>query len=236
MIVIAKKSTGKLIGGYRYEVVSLKNSGTNRWGEGTVTLKDIGTFNVSHFTDTNGNPVDKRDILKERKEFKFEDIKKGDILVCERNQYKGLVPGNMYKIVDLKTTTKTEKDWQGKDRVRVTKFIKLEGHRFIQFNSYAFRMLNSNEIREISLSKVLDNEVFDYSVDTSVRMIDTVKEKDLELMKILSRAIIDSKRHHLGVVDWACSKINHRMDINPKDFDNLLNMSLKDILEKIKQD
>jgi len=197
MIVIAKKSTGKLIGGYRYEVESLKNSGSNRWGEGTVTLKDVGTFNVSHFTDTNGNPISKIDILKERKEFKFEDIKKGDILVCERNQYKGLIPGNMYKIAELKTTKKTEKDWQGKDRVRVTNFIKLDGHRFIQFNPWAFRKLNASELREISLSEVLDNQVLDYTVDTSVRMIDTVKEKDLELMKILSKAIVDSKRHHL---------------------------------------
>jgi len=236
MIVIAKKSTGKLIGGYRYEVNSLKNSGRNQWGEGTVTLKDIGTFNVNHFTDTNGNPVDKIDILNYRKDFKFEELKKGDILVCERNQYKGLIPGNMYKIVELKTTSKNEKDWQGKPRVRVTNFIKLEGHRFIQFNPWCFRKLNANEIREISLSEVLDNEVFDYSVDTSVRVIDTVKDKDLELMKILSKSIIDSKRHHLGVVDWACSKINHRMDIKSKDFDDLLNMSLKDILQKIKQD
>lgn len=157
---------------YRYEVESLKNSGTNKWGEGTVTLKDV-------------------------------------------------------------PTSRNETDWQGKPRVRLTNFIKLDGHRFIQFNPWVFRKLNASELREISLSTVLDGEAFDYTVDTTSRKIDNVENKNLELMKIISKSILDSKRHHLGIVDWACKKINHRMDVKIDDFEELMNMSLKEILEKI---
>ena len=238
MIVIAKKNTGKLIKDYRYEVVSLKNSGTNKWGEGTVTVKDVGTFTVNNFVDTNGSPLPKTDIIPNNniRDFKFEDLKKGDILVCRRNMYKNIIPGNMYKIVDLKTTSVNETDWQGKPRVRKTNFIKLDGHRFLQFNPWAFRKLNTDELRDISLSAVLDGEVKEYTVDKSARKIDNVENKDLELMKIISKAITDPKRHHLSIIDWSVSKINHRMDVDVNDFEGLLNMSLKDILEKIKQD
>ena len=61
-----------------------------------------------------------------------------------------------------------------------------------------------------------------------------ISNKELELMCMLSKSIIDPNRHHLSIIDWACQKSGTNLGIIPNDYTTLLNMSLKDILEKIK--
>ena len=52
-------------------------------------------------------------------------------------------------------------------------------------------------------------------------------------MKNLSKSIIDENRHHLSILDWACYKTGSMMGIVKEDYNELVNMSLKDILELI---
>ena len=60
-----------------------------------------------------------------------------------------------------------------------------------------------------------------------------ILNKDLELIKNLSKSIIDEGRHHLSIIDWACYKVGNGMGINQNDYEPLMNMTLKDILSKI---
>ena len=57
--------------------------------------------------------------------------------------------------------------------------------------------------------------------------------KNLELVKNLSRSIVDENRHHLSIIDWACQKSGTNLGITSDDYSFLMNMTLKDILEKI---
>ena len=94
MIVICKKPTKRLVKGLRYETGSLYNDGTNqRWQEGTVEILGVGRFVVDNFTDTNGNPLPKTNIIVPRApihNLEFSELTKGDILVCTSDSYKTL--------------------------------------------------------------------------------------------------------------------------------------------------
>jgi hypothetical protein len=52
-------------------------------------------------------------------------------------------------------------------------------------------------------------------------------------MSALSKSIIDPNRHYLSIIDWACQKSGTNLSITPDDYNTLLNMSLKDILNII---
>ena len=64
MIVICKKPTKRLLKGVRYESGSLWNDGLNqRWLEGKVEILGVGRFSVDNFTDTNGGPLPKTNVI-----------------------------------------------------------------------------------------------------------------------------------------------------------------------------
>jgi hypothetical protein len=50
---------------------------------------------------------------------------------------------------------------------------------------------------------------------------------------MLSKSIIDPNRHHLSILDWTCQKSGTNLGITPDDYSDILNMTLKEILEKI---
>ena len=54
------------------------------------------------------------------------------------------------------------------------------------------------------------------------------------LLKILAKSILDPHRHNLSIIDWGCSKHGDKLSLDSSDFEPYLNMSLSDILEKIK--
>jgi hypothetical protein len=103
----------------------------------------------------------------------------------------------------------------------------------MKFNSWVFRKLTPEESREINLNKILHNEDAKVITDSKTRKIDLVINKNLELMKNLSRSIVDENRHHLSILDWACYKTGSTMGIVKEDYNDLMNMSLKNILELI---
>jgi hypothetical protein len=238
MIVICKKPTKRLIKGVRYETGSLYNDGTNqRWQEGTVEILGVGRFVVDNFTDTNGNPLPKTNIIVPRvhiEDLRFEDLTKGDILVCKSDSYKTLGKGCMYQIEQLATKTSQRIGWNKQPYTHTEHTIKFVGiPRTLKFSSWRFRKLSPQEAREISLNSVLHGEEPTIVKSKDIRKIELVTNKELELMGMLSKSIIDPNRHHLSIVDWACQKSGANLGIKSDDYSALMNMTLKDILEKI---
>ena len=238
MIVICKRPTKKLVKGVRYETGSLHNSGTNqRWQEGTVEILGIGRFVVDNFTTTDGNPLPKTNIVVQPthlEQLTFEQLTKGDILICTSDGYKTLGKGCMYQIEELKVKSEQKMGWNKQPYTHVEKSIKFVGiPRTLKFSSWRFRKLTAQEAREISLNSVLHGEEPVIVKSKDIRKIELVANKELELMSMLSKSIIDPNRHHLSIIDWACQKSGTNLGITSDDYSALLNMSLKDILEKI---
>lgn len=240
MIVVCKRPTKRLVKGVRYETGSIWNSGKNqRWQEGRVEILDIGIFSVDNFTDDNGNPLPKIDNILPRRPFetlKFEDVKKGDILVCTSDSYKNLASGCMYEIEELNSKTEQRQGWNGKTYPRTEQTIKFVGiPRKLKFSGWRFRKLTPQESREISLNSVLHGEEPNITKTKDIRKIDLLANKDLTLMQQLSKSILDPNRHHLSIIDWACQKSGTQLSILPTDFEPYMNLTLKEILEKIEK-
>jgi hypothetical protein len=238
MIVICKRPTKRLVKGVRYETGSLYNSGNNqRWQEGTVEILGIGRFVVDNFTTTDGNPLPKTDIIVRPTPLEqptFEQLSKGDILICTSDGYKTLGKGCMYQIEELKVKSEQKMGWNKQPYTHVEKSIKFVGiPRTLKFSPWRFRKLTAQEAREISLNSVLHGEEPVIVKSKDIRKIELVANKELELMSALSKSIIDPNRHHLSITDWACQKSGQNLGITSDDYTYLLNMSLKDILEKI---
>lgn len=238
MIVICKRPTKRLVKGVRYETGSLYNSGTNqRWQEGTVEILGIGRFVVDNFTTTDGNPLPKTNIIVQPthlEQLTFEQLTKGDILICTSDGYKTLGKGCMYQIEELKVKSEQKMGWNKQPYTHVEKSIKFVGiPRTLKFSPWRFRKLTAQEAREISLNSVLHGEEPVIVKSKDIRKIELVANKELELMSALSKSIIDPNRHHLSITDWACQKSGQNLGITSDDYSALLNMSLKDILEKI---
>ena len=238
MIVICKKGTKKMVKGLRYEVLNLWNDGTcARWQEGKIEILGFGRFVVGNFTDTDGKPLPKIKIVKPRpvlKNLEFSELKKGDILVCKSDRYKTIAKDAMYKIESLKEVVTVKTGWNKQPYNHTERSIKFEGlPRSMKFNSWVFRKLTPEESREISLNKILHDEDAKVITNSKTRKIDLVINKNLELMKNLSKSIVDENRHHLSILDWSCYKTGSMSGIVKEDYNELMNMSLKDILELI---
>jgi hypothetical protein len=238
MIVICKKATKKMVKGLRYEVLNLWNDGNSqRWQEGKIEILGFGRFVVGNFTDTDGKPIPQIKILNpipRVKNLEFTDLAKGDIIVCMSDRYKTIAKESMYKIESLKEVVTAKIGWNKQSYNQTERTIKLEGiPRSMKFSSWVFRKLTPEESREINLNKILHNEDVKIITDSKTRKIDLVINKNLELMKNLSKSIVDENRHHLSILDWSCYKTGSTMGIVKEDYNDLMNMSLKDILELI---
>lgn len=235
MIVICKKETKKLVKGLRYEVQNLWNNGQNqRWIDGKIEVKGVsGRYSVNNFTDTNGNPVPNinHSTPRERiiENLKFADLKKGDILVCKVDSYKTMMKGGMYKIENLETFSYNRGTW-----THTEEYVRFEGiKRKLRFNSWRFRKLTPEESREIQLGSILEGKDPEIIKTTDIDKFDKIVNKEKALMEILSKSILDTNRHHLSILEWACKKSNGNISITEDNYKDLLEMPLKDILQKI---
>ncbi len=230
MIVICKKDSKRIIKGFSYEVLYLRNTVNSRGNTGRVSLKGIGSFSVNNFTDISGNELPKIDYTathEQIKEFKFENLVKGDFLICKVDKYKTLIKGNTYKIESLNTVESDSGNYRYNNH-----FVKFEGtQRKLKFSNWCFRPLTTGETREITLDKVLKDKDFEVIDMKKYRKIDLIKNKEEELLKVISKSLLDPNRHHLSVIEWGCRLSN--LNITKDDYDCLLNLTLKDILEKI---
>jgi hypothetical protein len=140
----------------------------------------------------------------------------------------------MYKIQSLKSVEFDVNSFNNTKYTRVEKSIKFEGfNRYLKFNGWSFRKLTPGESREISLSSILNGEEPNIIKTKDIRGIDLSLNKYKSLMEIISKTILDSNRHHLSIIDWSCKKTGDKLKIIPEDFNELLNMTLSEILEKL---
>lgn len=235
MIVVCKKETKKLVKGLRYEVNNLWNNGQNqRWMEGKIEVKGVsGRYSVNNFTDVNGNPVPNINHTTPRERvvenFKFSDLKKGDILVCKVDSYKTMIKDGMYKIEKLETFS-----YNRGTRTHTEEYVKFEGiKRKLRFNSWRFRKLKPEESREIQLGSLLEDKDPEIIKTTDIDKFDKVTNKEKTLMEFLSKSILDTNRHHLSILEWACKKSSGNISITEDNYKDLLDMPLKNILSKI---
>ena len=102
----------------------------------------------------------------------------------------------------------------------------------IDFPSWWFRKLTLEESRNMALNRLVDG-IEPEIIKKKARKIEHTSNKTKELIINLFKSIMDDNRHVLSIVDWTI-KIN-RMDIEKSDFDEILNLPLKDILQQIEE-
>ena len=238
MIVICKKGSTRLVKGLRYEVVAMNNSPASSYN--SVRIKDFGAYSVKNFTTIDGKELPKIDIPLPQNFYRSrmlrpEEVTKGDVIVCTRDTYKTLVQDGMYRIEEITVKSTPRTSYNGTILTpNVEHFIKLEGvKRKLKFNGWTFRKLTTAEAREMALGQLLFDEETGIITTNDVRKIDLVQNKNLELIRLVSKSILDPNRHGLKILDWGIQQVSKKTEVKADDYEALLNMSLKDILELI---
>ncbi len=217
------KGTSKLISGIVYDINSLRNDPSvikNR-----IYIKNVGYYKISNFVMPDGS-----DIPRINWDAKFvvdrlvpADVKVGDILVCNSDNYKYLRKDGKYKVASVNVKEVVY-------RFSKYYYIKFEGYtRSIKLSQSNFRKLDVSEARDLNLNEMFGEDI-DYSVNIE-RKLDSVDDKYDFLMRVLSKSIMDKNRHILGVVDWACEQSSKRLSLSNDDFDELLKIPLGDIIK-----
>jgi hypothetical protein len=214
MNVICKKGTTKLVKGHTYEVISMNNSTASSYK--VVRLKDYGSYSVKNFTTTDGKPLPEIDIplptnFYNRFELlKGEDVSKGHIIVCMRDNYKTLVKEGMYRVEEITRKVTPRTSYSGTLLTpNVEYLIKFEGvKRKLKLNGWCFRKLTTAEARELALNQLLFDETTGLITTNDARKIDLVQDKNLELVKIISKSILDPNRHGLKILDWGIQQLS----------------------------
>ena len=142
--------------------------------------------------------------------------------------------GGYYKIESLDTKTKQVQSWGGNIYTSSEDRIKFVGvKRVMKYTSWYFRKMTTQELREANLNELLHNEKLNVIDKPISRKLDYSENSNLELVKSLAMSILDPNRHKLSIVDWACEKHDRKLGIKRSDFENLLELPLKDLLELI---
>lgn len=211
MILVAKKSTKRIIKGLRYEAESIHNNQPNQTG--SVYIKDTGWFSVNTFTDTDGNPVPKVHTNGHVVTMlEASELNVGDKLICTNDSFRLFDKGGSYEIERIDIIT-----GQYGNRTKI-KFKDIK--RTIYFNPWSFRKMTVAELRATALNTFFNEEE---------EVVPEVVNKEKMLMELLARSLLDRNRHHLSIVDWGITQLSNKK-IEKNDYDNLLEMQLKDIL------
>ena len=231
MKVICIKSSKKFIKGLEYEVLILRNA-SKRFNY--ISIKGMGRYSICNFTDTNGLQLAKIDyVAPAEKNVEFKDLSKGDYIKCNVDNYKSLIKGNLYRIEKAETLNE-DIVINGFKHTYYYNYVKFEGvQRRLKFNKSSFIPLNTSEKREINLKSVLNNEEFEVLDMKKNRKIDLMRNKDEELLKAMSKSILDVNRHHLSILEWGCKLSN--LDLVKEDYDYLMNLTLKEVLERLEK-
>lgn len=222
-----------------YQVVKIENSDKDIIGR--IYIKNIGWYTVNNFETVDGKPIPNIDIdiikMNESIErLEFSDLSKGDILICKTANYKTLIEGSMYKIQELYTINKQKKSWNGVYGTYTDNYIKFEGvSRKLMFNSWNFEKLPLDKAREMVLEQVLNDAPDKVTrIDLrNLRKIEHIQNKEKELLNVLAKSILDKNRHHLSIIEWTVQQLGNKLDLKIEDYNQLLNMKLKDILKLI---
>lgn len=231
MKVISKVNTKRLVKGSTYEVVRLinKDDGTVRFFRSIIEIENGVKSIPRNFTLENGNPLPEINYISQTYQrpmsyiYEPSTIKVGDIIKCRRDSTY-LKAGKLYQVEDIIVK-------KGKYSTEYT--VKVKGHnRFISF--YNFGLPNKDELREISLSSILEDVSINLSVDMDSRVIDTLspEEKNEILLSALFRSIMDKHRNTLDILDWAIQKIEPKYKLKREDFNEVMNKTLYQICQE----
>lgn len=206
MEVLCIESTKRLIKGEKYIVDNIYND----YGRVTIILSDFTNYYLANrFTKLDGSEITKDDVYSHYKYISFDEVKIGDNLMCLTNRFKKLKKGNYYKVIDKKY-----------DRF-YAEMIKFENMKtFVVYGCRLFTILPLSEMRNIKINSLLNDPP---------NLIDD--ECDL-LIKSICRSVNDPYRHSLSIINWAVDKYNNGKFTNI-DYDNILDMTLKDVINKI---
>lgn len=242
MKVISLKNTTKLVKGGIYDVLKLQNqnTSTSRYFRPRVLIKLNDSqsfwFNVNNFKLENGNDLPETNWVDSSIDtINYSDLrmtstykpKVGEYVVYTANSHKTLNYNSIYKIVDVRTQEKTNYG-----RTYTWFEIKVEGSsRFLR--TYSFRRCSAQELREISLSEVMELPTGVSKVDKSIRNIDKLSETDKQkqIARLFMWSCIDTTRNNLSIIDWACTKLGTKLSVKPTDFEFLNTMTFKEISE-----
>lgn len=217
MKVISKKNTKLLVKGGVYDVVSLSNQRHSR-----IHLKNIGSYTSTDFTDLDGNELPKKDIKFKSRYVKFEEIRKGMLVeVC--GDYKTLIRGKIYIVSDKEEDL--YKSTYGTSTYK-TPYLKFKGvkRRYV-YNNWNFRVLPTDEAREININRVFSDDKS--VIDDGTKYSDIVTKKDI--LTLLAHSISDKKRNNLSIEEWAVRKLNTSLRIS--DIDEVKDMKVSDVLK-----
>lgn len=229
MEVISIKNTKKLVKGAKYQVLEMRNSGTNTSRRPHIKLKDLGWFHLRDFKPVGSESFSKIDWkdpnIIESEEVKYihnpQTLKKGDLLVCLRKGSVYLQVGNFYKVEDVKV-----------EQVNRWTIVKVKIYGYNRWLShYSFRLASQHEIRTISLQDIFEQTRPDTSIDLKVRLIDKmppIEREDLILSATL-RSVLDPWRNSMDIIDWAINKIEPNYKLKREDFSCVLGKTIQEI-------
>jgi hypothetical protein len=226
MQVISLKSNSRLIKGMVYEAYSFNNtlSTPGRYSRQSIEIKGFGWYLCKNFTDTNGNPLPQIQYTNSNKPTRQiiqadpNQLRPGDILVCNSDKFKYLVKGGKYRINEVKNPN----TWSAQ--------VKLEGYnRSIKFTNWVFRKLSTQESRDLALSQIFDQPE-NFSVEF-VRKFDKESNKTKVLIQSLAKSILDPYRHGCDLIDWTIEKSKYQ-GFKREDFQEILDKPLSEILSE----
>lgn len=248
MNVIAIKSTKKLNKDGVYKVASLQNQNTRSSPYFTPTVRiylrdnSVQTFSLSGFKPESGTTFpniiwmdsDYQQMLNERDQMKIDkNLKSGDYVVPVHDGLKTLIKGRKYKVNEVVSHDQLS----SRGTVSWTDIkIKLEGSQRL-YVAYNFRKCTSQEVREISLKELFDEKSETEKVNRFKRKFDYLSddEKRSTLVGIIMESSTDRYRNQMSILDWAADKTGSKYNLKREDFDDILNLSLKEILEIIEK-
>jgi hypothetical protein len=247
MIVVSKVNNGRLVKGAKYEVWEIFNSKSSKQQHSqTISIKlnddssPLRYYFIDYFELEDGKPIPnidwqsdelKKDIYEKTNTWIDINSKAGDLVVCCSNEYKNLIIGEKYKIIDIKNTTKGS--WRS-DTIK----IKLDGSN-TYYSSYNFRKCTLEENRQISLKLLTDKNSIEELIkknNTKQRKFDllTTAEKNKLLYRVLFDAALDTFRNNLSILDWAIQKIGKKYFLVKDDFNEIIeDGSVMKVLENI---
>ena len=248
MNVISIKSTKKLNKDGVYKVAFLRNQNVQNSLYFTPTVRiylrdnSIQTFPLSSFKPESGVSFpditwvdsDYQQMLNEREQVKIDkNLKSGDYVVPVHDSLKTLIKGRKYKVTEV--VTKDHITQSGVVSWSEIK-IKLEGSQRL-YIAYNFRKCTSQEVREIGLKELFDEQSETEKVNRFKRKFDYLSddEKKSTLVEMVMESATDRYRNQKSVLDWAVEKTGSKYSVKIEDFDPILELSLKSILEIIEK-
>lgn len=245
MKIKSLKSTNKLVRGAVYEALALYNNNSKKLNHfSPYVIININGYpyrtSTSNIKNEDGSDLPEInwecEVYKDMKAnsgqyLNTDDVKIGDYVTPRNNTLKSLIIGRKYKVTNVQkikheSISKYSKEW-------VETKISIEGSNRL-YSAFTFKKCSVSESRNINLNEVLGQPTDLEKANTTVRKIETFSDTDRDriLISVLMTAVLDRSRNNMSIMQWAVKKIGSRYSVIESDFDNLLDNTIKSIVER----